>query len=159
MPTWRARVRRHIGGVHPWAVWVCVLSLVSGIPLLFGDPPPDSIAATLPPWGQLAWGLLLTLGSATVLAAMVWPGTDSDALAIELVGMLAVGIGTIVYATAILTAASTPAPRTGIAIIAGFGVSCLWRVWVIERTLRTMARLTARIEARRAADRQRRAQP
>jgi hypothetical protein len=149
VPTWRARARRHALSAHPWAVWVCALCLLNGIPLLLGAAPPDSIEATLPPWGRIAWGVVLTVGSAAVLAGMFWPGSDTDALLVELVGMLAVGVGCVVYASALLTLDGSPAPRSGVAIIGGFGVACLWRVWAAERTLRTMERLTARRALRR----------
>lgn len=108
----------------PRAVFILVLSVVSGIPLVFADATPGSIDDQLDaPW-VVIWGVMLTAGALTTLIGTLKPNVDG--IILEQIGSVAVGGASLLYAGAIGfqvgLAGSVPA-----AIIVGFGLSCFWR--------------------------------
>lgn len=117
----------------PRAVFVLILCVVSGIPLVFAGATPGSIAAKLDPAWVVIWGIMLTIGALTTLIG-TWK-LDADGIILEQIGSVAVGGATCVYAGAILAqvglAGSVPA-----SIVLGFGLSCFWRWGQLQSLLR-----------------------
>jgi hypothetical protein len=108
----------------PRAIFVLSLCVISGLPLVFADATPGSIAAQLDRVWVVIWGVMLTVGALTTLIGTV--KTDVNGIILEQIGSVAVGGATIVYAGAILVqirwSGSVPA-----AIVLGWGLSCFWR--------------------------------
>lgn len=108
----------------PRAIFILVLSVVSGVPLVFADATPGSIEDQLDAAWVVIWGIMLTIGALTTLVGTLKPNVDG--IILEQIGSVAVGGATLLYAGAIVAqvgvAGSVPA-----AIIIGFGLSCFWR--------------------------------
>lgn len=108
----------------PRAIFILVLSVVSGVPLVFADATPGSIEDQLDAAWVVIWGIMLTIGALTTLIGTLKPNVDG--IILEQIGSVAVGGATLLYAGAIVAqvgvAGSVPA-----AIIIGFGLSCFWR--------------------------------
>lgn len=108
----------------PRAVFVLTLCVVSGVPLVFADATPGSIAAQLPRLMVVVWGAMLALGALTTLVGTL--KMDVNGIILEQIGSVSVGGASLIYAGAIFTqihwVGSVPA-----AIITGWGLSCFWR--------------------------------
>jgi hypothetical protein len=129
---------------NPFELFTLGLGLLSGLPLLFGVPAPGSTNALLGPVLVHVWAWILVAGCATALIGVWWtwfgwcpwvrptPGTG---LLVERVGLVAVGVGTLIYAVAIL--AEAPGFRwLPAAIVAAYGLACWWRAFLIQRWIR-----------------------
>lgn len=108
----------------PRAVFVLSLCVAAGIPLVFADATPGSIAAQLDrPW-VITWGAMLTIGALVNLIGTL--KSDVNGIILEQIGSVAVGGATVLYAGAIFVQVhwqgSVPA-----AIVLGLGMSCFWR--------------------------------
>lgn len=118
----------------PRAVFILVLSVISGVPLVFADATPGSIEDQLDDFWVVVWGIMLTLGALTTLIGTLKPNVDG--IILEQVGSVAVGGATIIYAGAIVAQVgllgSVPA-----GLILGFGLSCLWRWGQLQALLKS----------------------
>lgn len=121
----------------PRAVFVLMLCVVSGVPLVFANATPGSIESQLDKFWVVVWGILLTLGALTTLIGTF--KMDVDGIILEQVGSVAVGGATLIYAGAILAtvglAGSVPA-----GITLGFGLACFWRWGQLQGLLRRAER-------------------
>lgn len=108
----------------PRALFTLLLCVVVGIPLIFADATPGTIAAKLdPPW-VVTWGIMLSGGSLlTILGAL---RQTVNGIIIEQVGSVALGFACLMYATAIWITVQV-AGAVPIAIVLGFGVASFWR--------------------------------
>lgn len=117
----------------PRALFVLVLCVVSGVPLIFANATPGSITAQLDDVWVVVWGLMLTVGALTTLIGTFKMSVDG--IILEQIGSVAVGGATIIYAGAIFAtvgyAGSVPA-----GITLGFGLACLWRWGQLQGLLR-----------------------
>jgi hypothetical protein len=117
-------------GRHPFQTYMLALSVVSGLPILFGYIGAGSVARELPFWLAFCWGLALFLGSSVALVGSYWRGNAANALTIERAGLALVGSAAIVYGIVIAFAAgqtSVPGRIIPISIIEAYGFSCLRR--------------------------------
>jgi hypothetical protein len=127
------------------------LGFVSGVPLLWGAPPPRTAQQLLSPALVHLWGYTLVLGCLVALLGVTWTWwgwlgrwfsrfcpTDATGLLIEQLGVLAVGVGAVIYGVGIVVAA---APGSGLpaGIVLGFGAACFWRWGQIQRLVRVAA--------------------
>lgn len=83
----------------PRALFLMVMLTVVGVPLIFANATPGTIADQLdPPW-VVAWGIMLSGGSLVTLVGAV--RQTAGAVFTEQVGSVALGFGCLIYAGAI----------------------------------------------------------
>jgi len=144
-------------GRHPFEVFVLVLGLVVGSPLLWGAPTPGTTTELLGPFWSRVWGYILVIGCLVALTGVWWtwwrwltrwrsrwrwagrwlpavhPRFDTGLL-IEQVGLVAVAVGTVIYAIGVIAAEEQNNGRyVPAALIGGFGLAALWRAGQIQR--------------------------
>lgn len=112
---------------HPFEIFTLVLCILVGVPLIFGDATPGSVADVLPTWAENFWGVGLGLGATVGLAGVAWPERYTGIL-IEQVGLVILGVAILLYAAMGLISLGSNFLVPG-AIVTAFGGSCLWR-WV-----------------------------
>jgi hypothetical protein len=123
-------------GRHPFQTYLLALSVVSGLPILFGYIGAGSMARELPFWLAFCWGLALFIGSSVALVGSYWRGNAANALTIERAGLAVIGSAAIVYGVVIIFAAgntSVPGRIIPVAIIEAYGFSCIRRARDIGR--------------------------
>lgn len=128
-------------GRHPFQTYMLILCMIAGLPLLFGQPASATLEALLPPWCVYLWGFALTFGSAIALIGSYMPRHNyATVLTIERIGLAVTGFAGVAYSLLIGIYAGFQ-NSVAIAIIFGFGISCLIRARdigkVIKRAIRT----------------------
>lgn len=118
----------------PRAVFILVLCVISGVPLIFNKIEPNSVEALLPTWGVIAWGFALVLGAMITLTGMALQKRYKNGLLIEQFGNAAVGAASLIYALALLIS-NWPDGALVSGIVAGWGASCLYRWWQIQKAI------------------------
>lgn len=108
----------------PRAVFVLALSVFSGLTALALDAAPASLEALLPSWAIIAWGLLLTSGSAITLFGM--SRQTLNGVILEQIGSVAVAATTVFYAGVAIKVVGVSAFQP-MGIILAWGLSCLLR--------------------------------
>lgn len=131
----------HASTRHPFEVFLLVLSIVSGLPVMLGNVTPGSVAEALSPWAQKAWGAGLTVGAVVCLLGVLMTRPNPRAvtvsvtgMVIEQVGLVMVGGACLVYAAALVGYVGRGAGVSA-AIVLAYGASCLWRWHQIQRLL------------------------
>jgi hypothetical protein len=115
-------------GRHPFQTFMLSVCLVTGVPLLIGQPIAGSVNELLPAWMAFGWGMSLFLGAAIALAGSYWPRTNyATALTLERAGLVIVGPAAIVYAAIIPLFSGDTKGLVATLIALGFGGSCLKR--------------------------------
>lgn len=126
---WRWLVVRHVPAallLHPFELYIATLAAIGGVPLLLGNPAPESIDALLPVYLARLWGFELVLGSALVLAGLIRPRTT-----LERRGHTLLAPAAVVYGTAIWTVLGGAGLLAG-GILVGFGLACATRAYVLR---------------------------
>jgi len=112
-------------------VFVLVLAVVSGLPLLIAHVAPGTVEAIMPLWGVILWGWSLVLGSIVTLVAMTRQNTNG--IIAEQVGSIIVGFSTVIYGACIALVGGAEASLAA-SITIGFGFSCFYR-WLQLQSL------------------------
>lgn len=123
-------------GRHPFQTYMLLLAFVSGVPMIFVPPAAESVEFLLPHWVAIAWGVCLVLGSALGLIGAYLPRRMGYAnlLTTERAGLALAGSAALVYAVLILVYSGL-GRGVSACIIAGFGVSCLFRSHDIAKVI------------------------
>lgn len=109
----------------PRAVFVLAFSVFVGMIALALDAEPGTLAAALPKWGVLVWGVTLVGGSATALVGMWLQSVNG--IIIEQVGSVAVSMSTTFYGIMLIWLAGPDAYMSaGIIIAWGFACGLRW---------------------------------
>ena len=108
----------------PRAVFILILCIVSGLPLILTDIEPGSLESLMPTWGIVLWGLALVSGAGCALWGM--SRQTVDGILVEQVGSVIVGCASIIYSAAILLVVGSSGLVSG-GIVFGWGLSCFWR--------------------------------
>lgn len=135
---------------HPFEVFTLFLAFVSGLPLLFGEAKPGSIVEALGPVAENIWAGLLSVGAGVALYG-VWMRNRVNGILVEQVGLVGIGMALLYYAAVIGVVQGFPGILP-IAIIGGFGASCLWRWVQLEKMIREARRLADQNQHRRDLD-------
>ena len=141
-------------GRHPFELFVLFLGMVSGAPLLFGAPAPGTTTELLGPGLARVWGWILVGGCLVALIGVWWTWwawlgrlwhrihpAERDGLLIEQVGLVAVAVGTLIYAIGVILADTPPgtdavARVIPAALVGALGLACVWRAGQIQRWVR-----------------------
>lgn len=122
----------------PRALFMLALCVVVGVPLIFANATPGTIASQLEdPW-IIAWGVMLSGGSLlTLLGAM---RQTVNGVILEQVGSVALGFACVIYAGAIWAAVrwvgSVP-----MGIVLGLGIASFWRWGQLQAYLTSTEKL------------------
>lgn len=125
----RSWVLRHVPQfvlLRPYELFISMLCLISGIPLVGGAPAPSSIEALLPPFLVRLWGFELLLGALLVAYGLVRPRTIW-----ERVGHTLLGPAAVVYGLAIVTVLGMKG-IVAAAITGSFGLAAITRAYVLH---------------------------
>jgi hypothetical protein len=118
---------------RPFEMWISVLCIIGGVPLVAGVPAPSSVDALLPGWMVRWWGTMLIVGALLVAAGLFRPRSHPERLGHSLLGPAAV-----TYALSIVTVVGWSGALAA-AIIFGFGLACLTRAAVLAAAERLIA--------------------
>lgn len=108
----------------PRAVFILILCIVSGLPLILTDIEPGSLESLMPTWWIVLWGLALVCGAGCALWGM--SRQTVDGILVEQVGSVIVGCSSIIYSAAIIIAVGSSGIVSA-GIVFGWGLSCFWR--------------------------------
>lgn len=138
----------HLGNArdNPFEMFVLILGVVVGWPLLLGAPAPGSTTELLGPFWSRVWAWLLVGGCLIALTGAWWTWwtwltrrlprlhlLPSTALLIEQVGLVAVGGGTLIYAVGVISAGGDTGRFIPAGLVAGLGLAALTRARQIQR--------------------------
>lgn len=116
----------------PRAVFILALSVFTGLTALLLERGPQSLESTLPNWAVLAWGVLLTVGSAVTLTGMWFQ--NPTGIIIEQVGSVVVSATTLFYSGIAFWILGAGALQ-GVGIITAWGLSCALRWFQLQALL------------------------
>lgn len=133
----------------PRALFVLLLCVVVGVPLIFANATPSSIVSQLDDPLVVAWGIMLSGGSLLTLVGAIrqTPG----GVVLEQVGSVALGVACLLYAGAIWVAVGTPG-LVPMAITSAFGAASLWRWGQLQAYLHATEKLAEEIRQAREED-------
>lgn len=123
---------------HPHQVFLSLLCILAGLPILFGGPRPGSLSAALPGWLLAVWSVTLVTGGSFLIAAAV-TRSIIRALYLEAVAHLPLAFMTLAYASALLGVIGVPAWSSALIVLA-FGCASAVRAFQVARTLRGLTR-------------------
>ena len=132
---------------HPFELFTLGLCVLAGLPLLFGDARPGSIAELLTDVQGDLWGGMLVFGAFTCLTGIFWPNRITG-IVLEQVGLVAVGLASLFYAVVVLVSVGLTGAYATLYVV-GFGLSCLWRYFQLLNYLRTLRHLSDQEESAR----------
>lgn len=126
---------------HPFQLFILLLCLVNGLPVLLGESrPPGSLESALPVPFVYGWALFLTVGSAVALVGTAWRNRFVGVL-IEQVGLVGVGLAAVLYGGVLEVVASQQGGGVSASIVLGFGLACLWRWWQLQKYVKAVVAL------------------
>lgn len=113
---------------HGLVVYLLGLCVLSGVTLLFGEPAAGSLEAALDREVVAAWAALLTLGAATALVGMFWPGDIRTGLVAKRLGYAGLTFASAIYALVIIGSFQREATLVG-GVLLGFAFAAAhtWR--------------------------------
>lgn len=144
-------VKLSSGRSNPFEIFILLLGTASGVPILTGHAEPGSVVTLLNPMLLHIWAWMLTVGCVIALIGVLWPKQAHTGFLIEQVGLVAVGAGVVIYVVA-LANIHDPSRVLSIGIASGFGLACWWRVWLIQRWIKSLIFLVSDARSAEAAD-------
>lgn len=143
-------------GRHPFELFVLILGVVAGLPLMIEGPTPGSTQALLGNGLIRVWGAMFGGGCLIALIGVLWApivrrvrggGRATSGLLIEQVGLVAVGFGTIIYAIGLAVAPNgTPSRYVPLGLVLALGIASFWRAVQIQRWVHALISVTREIK-------------
>jgi hypothetical protein len=112
--------------LHPFELYIAGLALLTAIPLVVGQPAPQTINALLPLWLVKVWGVELAVGAGLVVAGLLRPRSRLERLGHSLLAPAAM-----TYGAAIVTVLGVTGVLAG-GIVIAFGIACMTRAYVLR---------------------------
>jgi hypothetical protein len=128
----------------PRALFVLLLCITSGVPLIFANATPGSIAARLDAPYVVAWGVMLTGGATLTLVGALRQSVNG--VVAEQVGSVALGSACLIYVAAIWLSVQWRG-TVNMSLLLGFGLASLWRFFQLRAYLRTVEDLAQELRA------------
>lgn len=122
------RQLRHSVDLQPFEIFLALLCMLSGLPLLLNGPGPGTIESHLPPILVNIWAVELVLGGFLTLLGLAFHTL------IEKVGLQFLCAATLVYAI-IIARAAWPDSIVTTGILLGFSLACMARIRGMDRTI------------------------
>lgn len=126
------------------AVFLLIMSFVSGALFLVGVPSSGGIEAELPRAASLTWGAVLAFGSGCVLLGMFWQGDRRTGLLLKRTGFLALVVASGVYSATLVLLIGVRALLSA-SVVLGYGWACAHQWRRVNRTVIRIVRLTVRV--------------
>ena len=126
----------------PRAVFILALSVFSGITALALNLAPGSLEQLMPTWAVVAWGALLTLGSAITLLGMLRQTVTG--IILEQVGCIMVAATTVFYSGVVFYELGSQALQS-VGIILAWGLSCVLRYVQLQILINNAAARAAKL--------------
>lgn len=133
----------------PRALFVLLLCVVVGVPLIFANATPSSIASQLDAPLVVAWGVMLSGGSLLTLVGAL--RQSAGGVVLEQVGSVALGVACLLYAGAIWVAIGLVGLLPG-GIVCAFGLASLWRWGQLQAYLNNTEKLATQLRRHRRGD-------
>lgn len=129
-----------IAGRHrPHELVFLGLALTFGVSYSTAAPPPQSAAASMPPWLVTAWAVALGVsGAVGLLAVLVLHRWWHEAALWAEAGSMLVGAGALALITAAIISYAGATASFGIGFCVAWAVANLARAWQIRRELREL---------------------
>lgn len=109
----------------PRAIFLLGMCVVSGVPLIFANATPNSIADQLEhDWQVITWGIGLTGGALLTLIGALRQSVNG--VIAEQIGSIALGFACLIFAVAIWDALHWKGSVVMLFVL-GFGIASLWR--------------------------------
>lgn len=122
----------------PRALFVLLLCVIVGVPLVFANATPGTVASQLPAPAVVAWGVMLSGGSLLTLVGAIRQ-TVNGVIA-EQVGSVALGFACLIYGGAIWAAVQW-AGSVPMFIVIAFGLASLVRYFQLRAYLHAVEHL------------------
>lgn len=122
---------------NPLAIYLLILTLISGLGTAFGVPSSGSIESELPEYLARAWGIILFFGSAATLLGIFWQGDVRTGLVLKRVGTFTLTVASLVYGTVLLVAAQMDAALAA-GMVYGFSAACALQFLKINRRIQAI---------------------
>lgn len=122
------------GGLHPYVIWLPFALAIIGLPLVFGGARPGSIAALLNPILVRFWGGFFLFGGPMTVVGLYWRNRVTGMI-IEQIGSVAVAIGALLYAGALLSVIPITSSIVVVAVFGSLGGACIARWFQLRRLL------------------------
>lgn len=126
---------------NPFELFVLVLGIISGAPLILGHIVPGSTAALLNPVLLVVWAVILIVGSTVALTGAFWPGRPHIGLLYEQFGLVITGVGVLIYTAGLLLTVQAPGRWLAAGLAGAYGLACFCRAWQIQRWVKVVLRL------------------
>ena len=123
----------------PRALFLLVMCVISGVPLIFADATPQSIMSQLDDPLIVTWGVMLTGGALLTLIGALRQSVNG--VIAEQVGSVSLGFACLIFAGAIY-GYTRWAGAVVMLLLFGFGIACLWRygqLWAYLRDVEALA--------------------
>lgn len=124
---------------HPYQVFVSVLLVLGGLPILGGGPRPGSINEVLPPLLVYVWAVVIVAGGALLVAAALVT-SPVTALYLERIAHSPIALMCAVYAGSLMSLVGLRAAFSA-GIVAGIAVAAVVRAVQVSRTLRKLRKV------------------
>lgn len=126
----------------PRAVFLLIMCVISGFPLIFADATPQSIVSQLDDPLIVAWGVMLTGGAlVTLIGAM---RQTVNGIIAEQVGSVSLGFACIIFAGAIYGYTRWSGSIVML-LVFGLGLASLWRYGQLRAYLRDVEALAQEV--------------
>lgn len=125
----------------PLAVYLLVLTVVSGLVTLLGATTSGAVAEQLPGLAARIWGALLTVGGGFTLLGMYWQGLVTTGLLLKRMGMFVMVVTTAIYAVAVVATAGLQGAYVA-GLIAGYSVACAVQYHALDARVRAIVEAT-----------------
>ena len=134
----------------PRVLFLLLMCVISGIPLIFADATPRSILSQITDtWVIVVWGIMLTGGALLTLLGTMRQSVNG--VIAEQVGSVSLGFSCIIFAGAIF-GYTRWAGSVVMLLVFGLGVACLWRWGQLQAYLTDVETLAQEIRAEQADD-------
>lgn len=117
----------------PFQLFLLLLTLVAGIPIMLGVADNQVTEAMGSPYAFL-WGLFLTIGSVFSLIGSLWPAAPETGMLIERTGLVALAGASFVWVVLVFSRIGWPAAYSGLLTL-GFGIACAAQIFWIEKNI------------------------
>ena len=127
---------------HPFEVFLLLLSILSGLPIMVAGTAPDAVTDALNDTAARVWGGGLAVGAVIALLGIFLTRPHPRSTKVSVVGLVTEQVGLVMVAGAcmVYTAAVLvqvwPAGFYSAAVVFCYGMSCLWRWLQIQRLMR-----------------------
>jgi hypothetical protein len=114
---------------------------MTGIASLGSGEATSGAIATMDPWAQLLWGMLIFVGSMDVLLGMFWQGDARTGLILKRLGFIMLVVPCVIFGIAVVASAGSGGITVALSLW-GFAVACHLRARTVHKHIKAIIRLS-----------------